>query len=108
MRWGVIAGVVVALALPSSAHAQGLAGCIQYMGGEGTTEPGSFGRLPDEVVDVPSSLDGRPLDVGIVRPDGPAGYRAPVILWASPYFNRRMADGPLEDCAPWLIKNFVA
>jgi X-Pro dipeptidyl-peptidase len=107
--------VVLALLLgaPASARAQaggplGLGGCIQYHGSEGTTDPGTFGRLPDQYADIPSSRDGRPLELGIVRPDGPAGYRAPVILWASPYFNRRMRDLDLEACAPWLIKNFVA
>ena len=112
-RWGIVVVVLGVLGLPSVALAQpggplGIGSCAAYMGSEGTTDPGTFGRLPDEVADVPSKLDGRPLEVGIVRPKGPEGYRAPVILWASTYLDRRMRDGDLESCSPWLVKNFVA
>jgi X-Pro dipeptidyl-peptidase len=109
--WLGAAVVVLAMALPGDAGAAGgplsLGGCLNYMGIEATTQPGSFGRLPDEVVDVTSTLDGRPLEVGIVRPKGPAGYRAPVVLWASAYIQTPLSKVALADCAPWLVKNFV-
>jgi X-Pro dipeptidyl-peptidase len=107
---GAITLVLVLLTLPSGAAAQGgpagLGSC-SALSESVVSEKGDFGRLPDEVVEIPSKLDGRPLQIGVVRPDGPAGYRAPVIVLASPYLQVDLKEIELAECNPFLVENFV-
>ena len=65
-----------------------------------------YGFRPQQVVSIPSDLDGVAIQMAIVRPDVPPGTRVPVILRASSYYH------PLQDidaraCKPFLTENFV-
>jgi predicted acyl esterase len=99
-----------ALALPAAAHAQlpVYPGDCENQGPSKATTPGTFKALPQEVVDIPSKVDGRPLQIGIVRPDAPPGYRAPVVVHAGPYHSRDLKDADLASCAHFLVANFVS
>src|SRR3954470_19076974 len=99
---------VLALALPAAAHAQTpYPGDCEDQGPSKATTPGTFKALPQEVVDIPSKVDGRPLQIGFIRPDAPPGYRAPVIVHASPYHSRDLKDADIASCARFLTANFV-
>ena len=77
--------------------------------------PGSYAKvsrapkyeiLPQEVLTIPSDLDGVPIQMSIVRPDVPAGTKVPVIVEASVYYH------PLQSvdarvCKARLTENFV-
>ena len=64
----------LAVALPGTAHGQ-----VPYpldcedLGSSKVTTPGPFKALPQEVVEVPSKIDGRPQQIGFIRPDAPGG-----------------------------------
>lgn len=98
----------LALGVPAAAQAQ-----VPYpldcedLGGSKVTTPGPFKALPQEVVEVPSSIDGRPQQIGFIRPDAPPGYRAPVIVHASSYHARDLKDADIASCARFLTENFV-
>ena len=104
----VAALAALALALPAAAQAQ-----VPYpldcedLGSSKVTKPGPFKALPQEVVEVPSKVDGRPQQIGFIRPDAPAGYRAPVIVHASSYHSRDLKDADIAACARFLTENFV-
>src|SRR4051794_31475010 len=100
---------VAALALPAAAQAQSpfYPGNCEDQGPSKVTTPGPFKALPQEVVDIPSKVDGRPLQIGLIRPDAPAGYRAPVIVHAGPYHSRDLKDADLTQCARFLTANYV-
>jgi predicted acyl esterase len=98
---------MLALASPAAAQTGGLAPSCAPEGESAVTEQGPHGILPAEVVETPSSLDGRAIQIGIVRPDLPEGVKAPVIMHASPYFAADLKDVDLRTCAPFLIENFV-
>jgi X-Pro dipeptidyl-peptidase len=105
-----IAAVAVALmlALPAAARAQApYPGDCEDLGSSKVTSPGQFEALPQEVVEIPSKVDGRPLQIGFIRPDAPPGYRAPVIVHASPYHARDLKEADIASCARFLSANFV-
>jgi predicted acyl esterase len=106
--WSTVIAAI-ALAVPSAAQAQApvYPGDCEDMGASKVTKAGSFTAMPQEVVEVPSSVDGRPQQIGLIRPKGPAGYRAPVIVHASPYHYRDMKDADIAACAKFLTANFV-
>jgi X-Pro dipeptidyl-peptidase len=103
-----LVAVAAALALPAAAQAQvpGASDC-EDLGGSKVTSTGTFEALPQEIVEIPSKLDGRALQIGLIRPKGPAGYRAPVIVHASSYHNRDLEKADLAACARFLSSNFV-
>ena len=74
--------------------------------------PGTLEALADEVVEVPSELDGEPIQIGFVRPDVPEGVRVPVVAHASVYLSDLRA-APLVDAYPYppesgfLVENLV-
>jgi predicted acyl esterase len=104
----VVAAAVV-LGLPAGARAQQpYVGDCEGMGQSKVTTPGPFKARPQEVVDIPSKLDGRALQIGFIRPDAPEGYRAPVIVHASPYHSRDLKDADMASCARFLVANFVS
>ena len=109
MRRHLALAVAVALLAPGAAGAQDLPypGDCENTGESAVTTKGTFGQLPQEVVEVPSSLDGRALQVGLIRPRGPEGYRAPVILHASSYHARDLAEADIAACSRFLVENFV-
>ncbi len=105
----VAAVVALVLSLPAAAQAQDpYAGNCENMGSSKVSAPGPFKALPQEVVEVPSKLDGRALQIGFIRPDAPADYRAPVIVHASPYHSRDLKDADIASCASFLVTNFVS
>lgn len=67
---------------------------------------GPYAALPGELHVLDSDLDGQPIQVGVVRPDVPAGVRVPVIAFASPYLFNGLTDD-LAACRPRLTENFV-
>src|SRR3954447_4178170 len=100
---------VLALALPAAAQAQQpYMGDCENQGPSKATPPGTFKARPQEVVDIPSKLDGRALQIGFIRPDGPPGYRAPVIVHAGTYHSRDLKDADIASCARFLVANFVS
>src|SRR4051794_13931196 len=109
MRTILIITAAVLLALPATAaRAQTpYPGNCEDQGPSKVTTPGMFKALPQEVVDIPSKVDGRPLQIGFIRPDGPPGYRAPVIVHAGPYHSRDLKDADLTQCARFLTANYV-
>lgn len=70
---------------------------------------GPHDRLPDEVETLASEVDGVDIRIGVVRPNAPEPV--PVIVLASIYFLRDLAEGPLADSAGtnsrFLVENFV-
>src|SRR3954470_1789223 len=101
--------VSVFVGLTATAHAQlpVYPGNCEDQGSSKATTPGTFKALPQEVVDIPSKVDGRPLQIGFIRPDAPPGYRAPVIVHAGPYHSRDLKDADLTQCARFLTANYV-
>ena len=109
MRRVALAAAALVLALPAVAHAQQpYVGDCENQGPSKVTTPGPFKALPQEVVDVPSKIDGRALQIGFIRPDAPEGYKAPVIVHAGPYHSRDLKDADLATCAKFLVANFVS
>jgi X-Pro dipeptidyl-peptidase len=108
--WRETAAIAVAAmfmgAAPAAAQ-QGVAPSCAPEGESAVTDRGPHEILPPEVVEVPSSLDGRAIQIGIVRPKLPDGQRAPVIMHASPYFAADLKEVDLRECAPFLVQNFV-
>ncbi|MGH2730086.1 MAG: CocE/NonD family hydrolase [Actinomycetota bacterium] len=84
-----------------------LASCASWYG-QSRVSPGRFDRLPDEVVYLESGIDGAAIQIGLSRPDAPAGYESPVIAFASPYLWADLEDIPLATCLPFLVRNFVS
>ncbi len=107
MRALLLAAALIALAAPTTASAQVYVGDCENLGTSAVTSKGPYGALPQEIVEIPSSLDGRPLQIGIVRPDAPEGYRAPVIVHASSYHDRDLKEADIPTCASFLVKNYV-
>src|SRR4051812_8755823 len=106
-----ITAAAALLALPATAaRAQSpvYPGNCEDQGPSKVTAPGTFKARPQEVVDIPSKVDGRPLQIGFIRPAAPAGYRAPVIVHAGPYHSRDLKDADLASCAKFLVANFVS
>jgi putative CocE/NonD family hydrolase len=70
------------------------------------SRPPRYDILPQEVVEIPSDLDGVDIQMSIVRPDVPEGVKVPVIVEASVYYH------PLQSvdarvCQARLTENFV-
>ena len=115
-RWSHPAVVVTVLALaatllvarPEVAHAQQALPCDN--GGPGSyaevSRPPKYEILPQEVVTIPSALDGVPIQMSIVRPDVPAGTRVPVIVEASVYYHA-LQGVDARTCKARLTENFV-
>lgn len=104
----VAALATLAPALPAAAQAQmPYPGNCEDLGSSKVTQPGPFKALPQEVVEVPSKIDGRPLQIGLIRPDAPPGHQAPVIVHASPYHSRDLKDADIASCARFLSANYV-
>lgn len=59
-----------------------------------------------EVLSIPGRIDGAAIQIGIVRPEVPAGTRVPVIVDASPYYHP-LQTLDLRACRPHLTENFV-
>src|SRR3954454_2481573 len=107
-RTAVVAAVAM-LGLPAVAQAQQpYVGDCEGMGPSKAASPGTFKARPQEVVDIPSKLDGRALQIGFIRPDAPEGYKAPVIVHASPYHSRDLKDADLAACAKFLVAIFLS
>lgn len=70
------------------------------------SRPPEHGFLPQEVVSIPSALDGVSIQIGLVRPDVPEGMRVPVIVEASPYYHP-LQGIDLRTCKARLTENFV-
>ncbi len=107
-----IAVVLLAACLISSAYsipvgAQSLISCSGNAGSSEVSRPGPYEIGTAEVVELESEVDGSVIQVGVVRPDAPAGYRAPVILVASPYFLADLRDVDILTCNDFLVQNFV-
>jgi X-Pro dipeptidyl-peptidase len=103
----VILGAIAALAITAApAAAQGSPSCMSQ-GASAVSEKGPYEILPQEVVEVPSSVDGRAIQIGIVRPKLPAGEKAPVLVNAGPYHYGDLARADLRSCASFLVENFV-
>ena len=105
----IVVALSTALLVPvQQAQAQQVTPCDEGGGGSyaKVRRPAKYGFLPQQVVTIPSSLDGVPIQMSIVRPDVPAGTRVPVIVAASVYYH------PLQDidariCKARLTENFV-
>ena len=107
-----IAVVVLAASLVSSAfstpiRAQSATSCSGNAGSSEVSRQGPYGIGRTDVVELESKVDGSVIQVGVVRPDAPAGYRSPVILVASPYFINDLRDVDIRDCNGFLVQNFV-
>lgn len=104
----IASGILLGIApLAAPAEAQSLVPCF---GGDGDSEvsnAGPYGVGTTEVVELASDVDGSVIQIGVVRPDAPKGYRSPVILRASPYIFNDLRDVDLRDCNPFLVDNFV-
>ena len=105
----LLVGACLALVVPS-AGAQQVLPCDQ--GGDDPTsyshvsEPGPYAPLEPEIVDLASDLDGATIQMGLIRPDVPAGTRVPVIVHASVYFHP-LQTMDLVACDGFLINNYV-
>lgn len=105
-----ILGAVVALlmaAAPASAQVDPLLGECGPQGESAVSEKGPYEILPQEVVEIPASHDGRAIQIGIVRPKLPEGQTAPVILHTSSYHFVDLAEADLRECSKYLVENFV-
>jgi putative CocE/NonD family hydrolase len=106
----VLLAALAGLALPPGAQAQAqqpYPGNCENMGRSKVTTPGPYAALPQEVVEVKSKLDGRPQQIGLIRPALPEGRRSPVIVHASTYHYRDMKDADIKACARFLVSNYV-
>jgi predicted acyl esterase len=62
--------------------------------------------MPQQVVNIRSHVDGANIQIGLIRPNVPAGVRVPVIVDAGPYYNP-LQTLKLAKCRPFLFNNFV-
>ena len=100
----VIAGVFVT---GPTAAAQSALGCGMNTGSSRVSEKGPYEIGKTEVVELESKVDGSVIQIGVVRPDAPEGYRSPVVLQASPYILSDLRDVDLTTCSPFFNENFV-
>jgi len=70
-------------------------------------EKGPFKVGETKVVELPSGIDGKKIQVGYVRPDAPASYRSPVIVESGSYFEADLRKVDVTTCSPFLVENFV-
>lgn len=103
---GLVALTLGAAAAPAVAQTPLLTCSSQ--GDSAVREQGPYEILPQEVVEIPSSVDGRALQIGIVRPKLPAGEKAPVLVHASAYHQADLAQSDIRACARFLVENFVS
>jgi putative CocE/NonD family hydrolase len=103
-----MAAALLQTAPPAPAHAQQMLPCD--FGGAGSyaevSRPAQHEILPQEVVTIPSELDGVAIQMSIVRPDVPAGTRVPVIVEASVYYHP-LQGVDARTCKARLTENFV-
>lgn len=79
---------------------------LVYSGYATVSRPPRYEISRQEVVSIPSRIDGAAIQIGIVRPKVPAGTRVPVIVDASPYYHP-LQTLDLRRCRPNLTENFV-
>ena len=107
------AGVAVAISCVSlivvaaPASAQSVTGCMGQGIESKVTDKGPFKLGPQEVAELKSRVDGDVIQVGVVRPEAPAGYRSPVIAVGSPYIYNDLRDVDLRECNLFLVDNYV-
>lgn len=77
-----------------------------YRGYATVSRPPRYEIGRQEVLSIPSRIDGAAIQIGIVRPEVPAGTRVPVIVDASPYYHP-LQTLDLRACRPHLTENFV-
>ncbi len=109
IRRGIL-GAFAALfitAAPAAAQVDPVLGVCGPQGESAVTKKGPYEILPQEIVEIPASHDGRAIQIGIVRPKLPAGEKAPVIVHASPYHFADLAKVDLRECSKYLVENFV-
>jgi len=107
MRGAKVAAALIALALGTAAPAAAQVTTCGSQGDSAVSKKGPYEILPQEVVEVPSSVDGRAIQIGIVRPKLPAGKTAPVLVHASAYHQADLAKADIRACARFLVENFV-
>jgi len=102
------ATVAVCAFAPGTASAQQTTPCDQetYTYSK-VSRPAQYSALPQQIVNLKSDRDGVDIQVGLIRPDVPAGVKVPVIVQASPYFNP-LQTMDLTACSPRYVKNFVS
>jgi putative CocE/NonD family hydrolase len=104
----VVLAVVIAL-LPHPSSGDVLASCSGTVTGPSrVNEPGPFEVGETDVVELASDVDGTVIQVGVVRPNAPAGHRSPVIMVGSSYFLSDLRKVDLTDCSPFLVENYVS
>jgi putative CocE/NonD family hydrolase len=101
--------LLIGLLVPADrAGAQSLLPCSGAYGGSSkVSQSGPFEIGKGEVVELKSKVDGAVIQVGFIRPDAAPGYRSPVIVQASPYFQNDLRDVDLTTCNEFLSGNFV-
>lgn len=100
--------LIAALAPAGTASAQSLLPCSGAYGGSSTvSQRGPYEIGKAEVVELKSKVDGAVIQVGYIRPDAAPGYKSPVIVQASPYFQNDLRDVDLTTCNVFLSGNFV-
>lgn len=107
LRLALAVAALAAAVVGAPARGDGLA-CDDRTGNRfaRVSNPGPYEALPSDVTVLASPVDGTPIQIGVIRPDVPAGIRVPVIVRASPYFFGG-PDGDLTTCEPRLSTNFV-
>jgi X-Pro dipeptidyl-peptidase len=99
--------VAIVLGLAAPAAAQGVNPTCGPQGESAVSAKGPHEILPQEVVEVPSSVDGRMIQIGIVRPKLPPGEKAPVLVHSSAYHAADLTEVDIRSCAKYLVENFV-
>ena len=78
-----------------------------YSGSYSTvSKKGPYEIKEQEIVELDSAIDGVTIQMGIIRPDIPAGTEVPVIVDASPYYHP-LQTMDLRACRPFLTENYV-
>ena len=112
MKKSIPAVLAIALTLallPGVSAANVLANCGGTVSGSSrVSEQGPFEIGETEVVELASSVDGTVIQIAVIRPAAPEGYRSPVIADAGPYFSSDLRDVDLTTCSPFLLENFVS
>ncbi|MGH2752202.1 MAG: CocE/NonD family hydrolase, partial [Actinomycetota bacterium] len=103
----LLAASLVSIAYSIPTKAQSVTPCSGNSGSSEVGRSGPYGIGETDVVELKSKVDGSVIQIGVVRPDAPVGYRSPVILQASPYFTSDLRDVEILDCNPFLVQNFV-
>jgi X-Pro dipeptidyl-peptidase len=76
-------------------------------GNSKVSDPGPYDIGETKAVELASDMDGGIIQVGVIRPDVPAGTKVPVIVDAGPYFWADLTETDLATCNAFLVENFV-